>query len=262
MPAACRAATIAANSARSPRPARSRTRRAGRGSPAWRSPSSWSRRVARSGGSSAIEVTGSSSTAVTPIFLRCSTTAGCAMPRYVPRCSAGTSGCSFVQPRTCASRITVSDHGTSGRGSAASSSGAVTTDSGTCPSESTVLSMPSHRVVHPPAGRLQVGDAPDDPPGVRVDEDLGRVGAHARPRPVGPVHPVAVALACADAGDVAVPDAERLLGERDAPLGEGAVRPVDEAHLDRVGARGGDGEPDPSVLDMGTQGEDRHDRPG
>jgi hypothetical protein len=55
---------------------------------------------------------------------------------------------------------------------------------------------------------------------------------------------------------------ELVLGQQDAPLDEAVGRPVDEAHLDRVRARGGDREPDPTVLDMGTQGEDRHDRPG
>ena len=61
--------------------ARSRSRRAGPGSRAWRSPSSCVGLRASSGGSSAIEVTGSSSTAVTPMRRRCSITAGWASPR-------------------------------------------------------------------------------------------------------------------------------------------------------------------------------------
>ena len=60
----------------------------------------------------------------------------------MPRCSGGTSGCRFVKPRTCTSAITVADHGTSGPGRAIGAAVAVSTDSGTWPSESTVLGGP------------------------------------------------------------------------------------------------------------------------
>ena len=113
-----------------------------------------------------------------------------------------------------------------------------------------------HRVTHPAAGRLQVGDAPGDLPGVGVDEDLGRVGADARPRLVAPVYAIPVALTGVDIGNVPMPDPECLLGQRDAPLDELAVVVVDEADLDGVSAVGGDREADPSVFDMGTQRED------
>ena len=55
------------------------------------------------GTSVAIDCTGSSSTAVTPREVRCSSTAGCASPAQVPRCSGGTSGWRIVRPRRCAS---------------------------------------------------------------------------------------------------------------------------------------------------------------
>ena len=42
--------------------------------------------------------TGMSSTAVTPSEVRCSMTAGCASPAYVPRSSSGTAGCCIVRP--------------------------------------------------------------------------------------------------------------------------------------------------------------------
>ena len=54
----------------------------------------------------------------------------------------GTSGCSFVKPRTCS----LGDHGLGPRHvrprTVGRAGGAVTTDSGTCPSESTVLGGP------------------------------------------------------------------------------------------------------------------------
>ena len=50
---------------------------------------------------------------------------------------------------------------------------------------------------------------------VRVEQQLGRVAALPAARVVGPVHPVPVALARADVGQVAVPDEAVHLGQRD-----------------------------------------------
>jgi hypothetical protein len=59
------------------------------------------------------------------------------------------------------------------------------------------------------------------------------------------VHAVAIALTRRDAGDEAVPDAERALGQLDPPL---AAVLTDQAQLDRVGDRGRDREPDAAGL--------------
>ena len=77
-----------------------------------------------------------------------------------------------------------------------------------------------HRVDRPAARGLDVGDGAGDLPGVRVDEDLRRVGPRALPRPVRPVHPVAVTLPGDDSRNVPVPDSERALGECDATFGQ------------------------------------------
>ena len=60
---------------------------------------------------------------------------------------------------------------------------------------------------------------------VGVQQQLGRVAAVAAGRVIGPVHPVAVALAGADAGQVAVPDEAVDLGQLDP----GLARPVSAA---------------------------------
>ena len=86
-----------------------------------------------------------------------------------------------------------------------------------------------------------------------------RVRAQALPRAVGAVHPVAVALAGPDAGQEPVPDAERVLAELDALLGQIVV---DQAHLDDLRAGRGDGEARAVLVGVGTEREDRHDRPG
>ena len=86
------------------------------------------------------------------------------------------------------------------------------------------------------------GLVPDHRPvhglGVRVDQQLVRVAAQALGGGVGPVHPVAVALAGLDAGQVAVPDEPVHLGEPDpgllAPLAEQAeLHPLRDLGEDR-----------------------------
>ena len=176
----------------------------------------------------------------------------------MPRCSGGTSGCRFVKPRTCTSGITVSDHGTSGPGRISGAGWRGEHRQRHVAERVDGARRPGHRVDRPAAGGLEVGDGAGDPPGVGVHEDLGRVGAQALPRPVRAVHPVAVALPGGDPGDMAVPDAERALGERDATLAcSVAGIAVDQAHLDGLGAGRRDREPRPVGVDMGTQREDR-----
>src|SRR5690606_9440480 len=77
-----------------------------------------------------------------------------------------------------------------------------------------------------------VVDLPVDGGGVRVEEQLRRVAAVAGRRVPGAVHPVAVALPGADAGEVAVPHEAVGLGQRD-----GAVPPlvVDQDQVDALG---------------------------
>ena len=72
----------------------------------------------------------------------------------------------------------------------------------------------------PVEGRVPV-DVAVDRLGVRVEQQLVRVAAVPAAGLVRPVHPVAVALAGADAGQVAVPDEPVGLGERDPGLRRG-----------------------------------------
>ena len=157
-------------------------RRAGRRSPASSSPSSWSRPRCSSGGSSAIDGDGQQLDGRHPDpaagARRRPGGPGRGRCRAARRAPPGAASSSRARaPR--GSRSPTTARPAAGRRRARRA--AVTTDSGTWPSESTVLSTPVIGSIHPAAGRLQVGDAPDDPPGVGVDEDLGRVGPHARP---------------------------------------------------------------------------------
>ena len=87
--------------------------------------------------------------------------------------------------------------------------------------------------------RLVVVDLALDRLGVGVEQQLARVAAVAVLRVVGAVHPEAVALARADAGQVAVPDEAVDLGQVDAGLGAVVV---DQAQLDPLGDLGEQGE--------------------
>ena len=83
--------------------------------------------------------------------------------------------------------------------------------------------------------RLAPGDVAVDRLGVRVEQQLGRVAALPGGRVVGPVHPVAVALAGADAGQVAVPDEPVHLAQVDPAL---VAVVVEQAQLDPLGYLG------------------------
>ncbi len=71
--------------------------------------------------------------------------------------------------------------------------------------------------------------------GVGIDQQLARVAAVAVLRLVGPVHPVAVALAGRDPGQVGVPDQRVALGHRDPGL---AAVVVEQAQLHGLGDLG------------------------
>ena len=79
---------------------------------------------------------------------------------------------------------------------------------------------------------LAPADLAVDGGGVRVEQELGRVAAQALARVPGAVDPKPVALARADAGQAAVPNVGRALGQLDAVLGAVVV---EEADLDSVG---------------------------
>ena len=89
------------------------------------------------------------------------------------------------------------------------------------------------QVVVAVAGRV-VDEVALDGPGVRVDQQLGRVVPLAHPRVVRAGDPVAVALAGVDAGQVAVPDVEALLGQFHPVLAALAVEQAD-LHLGCAG---------------------------
>ncbi len=83
----------------------------------------------------------------------------------------------------------------------------------------TVGGVPLLRAVEPVPEERRVRVQPAvDGLGVGVQQQFGRVAAVALLRPVGAVHPVAVALSGPDAGQVAVPDEVVDLGQRDQPL--------------------------------------------
>ena len=96
------------------------------------------------------------------------------------------------------------------------------------------------------AGRVPV-DLAVDRLGVRVEQQLGRVAPQALVGLPGPVHPVAVALAGPDVGQVGVPAVAVDLGERDPDLGEVAVGP-EQAQLDALGDAGEEREVGPGAV--------------
>ena len=98
--------------------------------------------------------------------------------------------------------------------------------------------------------RAGVVDAPGDRPRVRVQQQLGRVEPFAVGRVPRTVHPVAVALLGADAGDEDVPDAVGRLVHLVVDLG--AVR-VHERELDAGGTGGPQRERRPAVDDVRAQ---------
>src|SRR4029453_664881 len=81
-------------------------------------------------------------------------------------------------------------------------------------------------------------DHPLDGPGVRVEQELGRVAALPPLGVVGAVDPEAVALARADLGHVAVPGVGGDLGQAQPPLDPGLV---EQGQVDGVGPLGEDG---------------------
>ncbi|CAO0831035.1 hypothetical protein SMICM17S_11286 [Streptomyces microflavus] len=116
-------------------------------------------------------------------------------------------------------------------------------------------------VPYVPVDLRRQGEVAVDRTGVRVEQQLGRVPAGARPGVPAAVHPVAVALTGRDARQEAVPDLVGQLGQRAAGLG--AVL-VEEAQLDRLGATGPErevGARHPVRTDP-EAGPERHRRPG
>ena len=92
----------------------------------------------------------------------------------------------------------------------------------------------------PRPGRLRTGaEVAVHGPGIRVQQQLRRVPAGAAPGVPAAVHPVAVALAGADAGQEAVPDLVGELGQRMARL---ALRVVEETQFHGLGAARPQGE--------------------
>ena len=86
---------------------------------------------------------------------------------------------------------------------------------------------------------LAPADLALDRPGVRIEQQLVRIAAHASRGIPGAVDAVAVALAGADAGQVAVPGVAGSLGQIDARLVSGLV---EEAQLHPLGHAGEDRE--------------------
>jgi hypothetical protein len=101
-----------------------------------------------------------------------------------------------------------------------------------------------------------VGLAPAHRPldrlGVGIEQQLARVEAVARPGVVGAVHAVAVALAGADARQVAVPVVRRVLDDLDARL---VVVGVEQAELDALGVLGEQREVRPLPVPGGAERE-------
>ena len=120
-----------------------------------------------------------------------------------------------------------------------------------------VLRLGAVRAGVPVHGRVR-GEPAVDRSRVRVEQQLGRVVAQPVARPVGPVHAVAVAVAGADPGQVAVPDVVRRLGQWDARLGLALAGPAlvtavptgEQAQLDRLRA----GRPEREVRPLAVPG--------
>ena len=105
-----------------------------------------------------------------------------------------------------------------GRSLPQSKNGSLTTARGTCGALSAVFGCVGVVEVVGEAGRVPV-DLAVDRLGVRVEEQLGRVAPQALGRLPRSVHPVAVALAGPDVGQVGVPAVPVDLGQLDAHLG-------------------------------------------
>src|SRR6185503_14548491 len=100
--------------------------------------------------------------------------------------------------------------------------------------------------------RAVVRDRPVDRLRVRVDQELCGIEPVSRARIPGAVHPVAVALARADAGQVGVPDVRRLLCDGDALL---AALVVEQAELHALGVLAVEGEVRPVPVPGRAEGE-------
>src|ERR1700730_1551224 len=98
--------------------------------------------------------------------------------------------------------------------------------------------------------RLFPVDVPGDGLGVRIQDQLGGVGAHAQGRLVGTVDPVAVELAGPDVGQVAVPAEGRLLGQIEPRL---LATAVEEAELHPLRHLGEEGEVGPGSIKAGPE---------
>ena len=166
--------------------------------------------------------------------------AGCASPAYVPRSGSGMSGC------VCGEALDVDlvDHAVVERharrpvvrpvevraddhrlGHERRAVGVVERALGVLEAVGEERLVPAHLAV--------------DRHGVRVEQQLRRVAAHAAGRVVRPVDAVAVALPGPDVGRVAVPDPRGHLGQRRARL---RAVGVEQAQLDELGRLGEDRE--------------------